>query len=94
VLVSGGCIVQGSSIREAVLFSNVRVRSCCTIAQAVILPECTIGRGSRLHRVVIDRGCTIPEGMVIGEDGEADARRFHRSPNGVVLVTKEMLERL
>ncbi|MBC5765868.1 glucose-1-phosphate adenylyltransferase [Ramlibacter albus] len=94
VLVSGGCIVQGSSIREAVLFSNVRVRSCCTIAQAVILPQCTIGRGARLHRVVVDRGCEIPEGMVIGEDAELDGKRFHRSPNGVVLVTKDMLDAL
>jgi len=94
VLVSGGCIVQGSSIREAVLFSNVRVRSSCTITQAVILPKCTIGRGCRLHRVVIDRGCEIPDGMVIGEDAQLDGERFHRTGNGVVLVTKEMLDRL
>lgn len=94
VLVSGGCIVEGSAIREAVLFSNVRVRACCTISQAVILPQCEIGRGCRLSRVVIDRGCRIPDGMVIGEDGELDARRFHRTPSGVVLVTQEMLARL
>lgn len=94
VLVSGGCIVEGSAIREAVLFSNVRVRACCTISQAVILPQCEIGRGCRLSRVVIDRGCRIPDGMVIGEDGELDARRFHRTPNGVVLITQEMLARL
>jgi glucose-1-phosphate adenylyltransferase len=29
---------------------------------------------------------------VIGEDAQEDGKRFHRSPNGVVLVTKEMLE--
>ncbi len=92
VLVSGGCIITGSAIREAVLFSNVRVHSCCTISQAVILPDCEIGRGARLRRVVVDRGCKIPEGMVIGEDEQEDARRFHRSEGGVVLVTKEMLE--
>ena len=94
VLVSGGCIVSGSAIREAVLFSSVRVHSCCTISQAVILPQCEIGRGSRLSRVVMDRGCNIPEGTVIGEDAEEDARRFYRSQGGVVLVTKEMLEKL
>jgi glucose-1-phosphate adenylyltransferase len=43
---------------------------------------------------VIDRGCTIPEGMVIGEDAELDAQRFYRTENGVVLVTCEMLEKL
>jgi glucose-1-phosphate adenylyltransferase len=94
VLISGGCIVIGSNIRRAVLFSNVRVDACCTITEAVVLPDTVIGRGSRLTRVVIDRGCQIPEGTVIGEDAEEDARRFHRSDGGIVLVTKEMLDRL
>jgi hypothetical protein len=43
---------------------------------------------------VIDRGCVIPEGMVIGENAVEDARRFYRSEEGIVLVTKEMLENL
>ncbi|UMX89588.1 hypothetical protein MJ579_26780 [Klebsiella pneumoniae] len=30
----------------------------------------------RLRRCVIDRACVIPEGMVIGENAEEDARRF------------------
>jgi len=94
VIASGGCIVSGSVIREAVLFSSVRVHSGCTITQAVIMPTTEIGRNCRLTRVVIDRGCRIPEGMVIGEDAELDARRFHRTGNGVVLVTCEMLDRL
>jgi glucose-1-phosphate adenylyltransferase len=92
VLVSGGCIVIGSNIRRSVLFSSVRVEACCTIHEAVIMPDTVIGRGARLSKVVIDRGCLIPEGMVIGEDAAEDARRFHRSPDGVVLVTREMLE--
>jgi glucose-1-phosphate adenylyltransferase len=54
----------------------------------------TVERGCRLNKVVIDRGCTLPEGMVIGEDPVADARRFERSEGGVVLVTREMLARL
>lgn len=94
VLISGGCTVMGSNIRHAVLFSNVRVESCCTLHEAVVMPDTVIGRGSRLKKVVIDRGCRIPEGTVIGEDAQEDARRFHRSESGVVLVTREMLERL
>jgi glucose-1-phosphate adenylyltransferase len=94
VLISGGCIVIGSNIRRSVLFSNVRVESCCTIHEAVIMPDTLIGSGSRLSKVVIDRGCVLPEGTVIGEDAAADAKRFHRSDTGVVLVTKEMLDKL
>ena len=45
-------------------------------------------------RVVIDRGCEIPEGFVVGEDAAVDGQRFHRSEKGVVLITREMLARL
>lgn len=93
-LISGGCIVVGSDITDTVLFSSVRVHSFCTLTQAVILPETVIGENCRLTKVVIDRGCTIPEGMIIGEDAEADGKRFYRTNSGVVLVTTEMLDRL
>jgi glucose-1-phosphate adenylyltransferase len=94
VLISGGCIVLGSNIRRAVLFSNVRVEACCTLHEAVIMPDTVIGRGCRLSKVVIDRGCVIPDGTVIGEDPHLDGQRFFRTEAGVVLVTREMLARL
>ena len=63
-------------------------------AQAVILPHCVIGRGARLSKVVVDRGVVIPDGLVVGEDPVLDAQRFRRTDNGVVLVTKSMIDRL
>ncbi len=93
-MVSGGCIVSGSVVSNSVLFSSVRIHSYCTIDQAVLLPEVTIGRNCRLSKIVVDRGCDLPEGLVIGEDAELDAARFERSENGVVLVTRDMLNRL
>jgi glucose-1-phosphate adenylyltransferase len=93
-LVSGGCIVSGSLVNNSVLFSKVRLHSFCTIDSAVILPSVTVGRSSRLRRCVIDRGCQIPEGTVIGEDRSKDEQRFYCSEGGVVLVTREMLAKL
>jgi len=93
-MVSGGCIVSGSNVSNSVLFSSVRVHSYCHIDQAVLLPDTTVGRGCRISKVVVDRGCTLPEGLVIGDDPELDARRFERTSNGVVLVTRNMLSRL
>ena len=93
-LVSGGCIVSGSLVRRSLLFSQVRVNSYCTLEQAVVLPECTIGRHSRLTKVVIDRGCQIPDGLVVGEDPEEDERRFQRTENGVTLICQDDLDRL
>ncbi|MGL5037838.1 MAG: glucose-1-phosphate adenylyltransferase, partial [Aeromonas sp.] len=91
---SGGTIVSGSFILSSVLFTNVRVDSFCTLDQAVIFPSVEIGAGCRLRRVVIDKGCKLPEGTVIGENADEDARRFYRSEQGIVLVTKDMLANL
>jgi glucose-1-phosphate adenylyltransferase len=90
-IVSGGCIVSGSHLANSVLFSSVRVHSFCNIDQAVILPGVTIQRNCRLSKVVIDRGCELPEGLVVGEDPQEDARRFERTEGGVVLITRQML---
>jgi glucose-1-phosphate adenylyltransferase len=92
-MVSGGCIISGTVFRS-VLFSSVRVHSWSSVSWAVLLPYVQVGRHARLNRVVVDRGCIIPDGMVIGEDAEEDARRFHRSDGGITLVTREMLDKL
>jgi glucose-1-phosphate adenylyltransferase len=91
--VSGGCIVSGTVFRS-LLFSSVRVHSFSHVNWSVILPGVQIGRGARITRAVIDRGCVIPDGMIIGEDAEQDEARFHRSPNGITLVTADMLAKL
>jgi len=90
-MVSGGCIISGSTVRHSVLFSNVEVNSFSTVEDCVVLPDVIIGRHCRLKKVVLDKGCEVPEGTVIGEDLEADAERYHVSSEGVVLVTPEML---
>ena len=92
-MVSGGCIVSGHVFRS-VLFSSVRVHSYSKVNWSVLLPGVQVGRGASLNRVVIDRGCSIPDGMVIGEDEALDAQRFHRSPNGITLVTAAMLAKI
>ena len=91
-VVSGGCIISGSTLRRSLCFSNVRVHYYGLIEEAVLLPDVEIKRHCRLRKVIIDRGCVIPEGMVIGYDHDEDRRRgFRVSPKGVVLVTREML---
>jgi len=70
------------------------VNSYSKLEYAVLLPSVTVGRHSRLTRVVIDRGCQIPEGLVVGEDADDDARRFERTDKGITLITREMLQAL
>ena len=90
-MVSGGCIVSGSTLKNSILFSNVRVHSFCEISEAVILPEVTIGRRAKLKRVIVDQGCRIPEGLVAGYDPEEDRKRFHVTEKGITLITPGML---
>ena len=93
-LISGGCIISGSLVRRSVLFSRIRMHSYSTVEECVLLPGVVIGRSCRLRKVIVDTGCVIPYHTIIGEDPVEDARRFLRSEQGVVLVTRDMLERL
>ena len=68
-------------------------RSYSSLNEAVVLPDCVIGRGARLSRVVIDRGVKIPAGLVVGEDALLDAERFRRTDNGMCLITQAMLDK-
>ena len=93
-LVSGACIVSGAAVKRSLLFTGCHVHSYARLDGAVVLPQVDIGRGARLTRVVVDRGVQIPEGLVVGEDADDDARRFRRTEAGITLVTQSMLDRL
>lgn len=93
-LVSGGCIISGGTVRNTLLFTNVRVHSYARIDGGVILPNADIGRGARLSRVIVEKGVRIPPGLVVGEDPGEDARRFARTDKGVCLITQPMIDRL
>jgi glucose-1-phosphate adenylyltransferase len=91
--VSGGCIISGA-LDRSLLFSICRVHSYATVNWSVLLPEVDVGRHARLTRCVVDHGCRIPAGLVVGEDPDEDARRFRRTASGITLITRQMLERL
>jgi len=93
-MVSGGCIVSGATVRRSLLFSSVQVESRSLVEDSVILPQVAIGERVVIKRAVIDRGCRIPDGSVIGVDPETDRRRFHVTEGGVTLVTPGMLGQL
>jgi len=93
-VVSGDCIISGSSLNRSLLFTGVRANSYSRLDGAVILPNVHIGRHAQLRNVVIDAGVVIPEGLVVGEDPEHDAKRFRRSEGGICLITQKMLDKL
>ena len=67
------------------------MESYSLIKDSVILPKVSVGRNCRITRAIIDKGCVIEDGTVIGENLEEDGKRFHVTPEGIVLVTPAML---
>jgi glucose-1-phosphate adenylyltransferase len=92
-LVSGGCIISGTEVRNSLLFTGVHSNSYASLFEVVALPYVVIERYARLRRVIVDRGVVIPRGLVVGEDPEEDARWFRVDEGGVTLVTQRMLDR-
>ena len=92
-MVSGGCIISGTEVRESLLFTRVHTNSYSQLVRAVVLPDVVVERHARLRNVVIDHGVVIPRGLVVGEDPEEDATWFHVTPGGVTLITEDMIAR-
>ena len=93
-IVSGGCIVSGSTVRRSILFTNVRIHNHCRIEDSVVLPGAEIGPHAVVRNAIIDKRCRIPEGMSIGVDLALDRKRFEVTEKGRVLVVPDMLEKV
>ena len=91
-IVAAGSLIAGS-VERSVLFPECEVGDGSTIEGSLVLPNAAIGRNCRLRNVVVDGGCEIPDGTVIGFDPRADAANYDVSPGGVVLVTATRVPR-
>lgn len=91
-IVSGGCTVAGR-VEDSLLSPGCRIRAGATVASSIVMPGVEIGRNCRIRKAIIDEGCAIPDGVVIGEDSASDSVTYKISPAGVAIVTAEGLER-
>ena len=76
------------------MFTGVHTHSFSTLKGVVAMPHSVFNRNTRLTNVIVDRGVVIPEGLVVGEDPELDAKRFRRTANGICLITRNMINKL
>lgn len=90
-MISAGCILSGAKVKRSVISSGCFLHSYTMIKDSVLLPRVEVGRNCRIQNAIIDKGCHIPEGTVIGEDPVEDAKRFYVDEKGLVLVTPKML---
>jgi glucose-1-phosphate adenylyltransferase len=92
-LISGGCVLSGSTVSNSLLFTGVYSHSFSSLDHVVALPYVTINRNASLTNVVIDRGVIIPSRLIVGEDPVEDAKWFRRTDNGVCLITQDMIDK-
>jgi glucose-1-phosphate adenylyltransferase len=90
-LVASGCIVSGATVRRSLLFSKARVGDGSVVEDSLLLPGAVVGRNVVLRRAIVDKHCVLPDGMKIGVYPSEDAARFTVTPQGITLVTPEML---
>ena len=87
-LIAGGSYVQGAHVYKSVLGYRSNIAAGSLISESILLGDVKIGAGCSIRRAIIDRHVEIAPGTVIGENPELDAKRFHISPEGIVVVAK------
>jgi len=92
-MISGGCIISGTEVRNSLLFTQVHTNSYAVLDNVVALPYVVVNRSARLRKAVIDKGVVIPEGLVVGEDPAEDAKWFRVTDKGTTLITQDMIDR-
>jgi glucose-1-phosphate adenylyltransferase len=90
-VIGGGCIISGATVRRTLLFSDVRVESHSLVEDCIVLANVQIGMNCVLKKCIIDKNCSLPDGLRIGLDASEDAKRFHVTASGITLVTRVML---
>ena len=83
-----GAIVSGGRVERSILSPEVRINSYSSVSDCVLMDGVEIGRYARLRRVIVDKYVKIPPGTVIGEDPEADRKRFTVDESGVTVIAK------
>ncbi len=86
-VVCPGAIVSGGSVNRSILSYDVRVNSWANVEDCILFSGVDVGREAKLRRTIVDKGASIPPGMEIGYDLDADRERgFTVTESGVVVV--------
>jgi glucose-1-phosphate adenylyltransferase len=88
-IVSAGCIVSGSCVRNSVLSPDVRVNSYSDVESSILFSHVNVGRHCRIRNAILDRDVHVPEGTTIGYDLEADRQRYFVTDSGITVVTRD-----
>jgi glucose-1-phosphate adenylyltransferase len=89
-LISEGCIISGGHVHRSILSPKVRVNSYSYVEGSILFENVIIGRHCKIRRAIVDKHVDIPPHTEIGYDLERDAKRFHVTESGIVVIPKGM----
>jgi glucose-1-phosphate adenylyltransferase len=87
-LISSGTVVFGGTVRNSILFPQVRVDENAVVEDSILFEGVHVGSDAHLKRCIVDKNVQIPPGERIGFDTTVDAARFTVSEYGVTVVPK------
>jgi len=87
-LLSGGCVVTQAELNNSVLSQNVRVEKGAQVFESVIFAGVTIGEGSKLKKVIIDKNVRVPPFTSLGYSAEEDKARGFKVSDGITVIPK------
>jgi glucose-1-phosphate adenylyltransferase len=87
-IVCDGCIISGGRVQNSVLSPNVRINSWASVKESILMENVEIGRYAKIKRAIIDKDVYIPPETLIGYNLNEDRKKFHVSPNGIVVIPK------
>ncbi|MBI5719505.1 MAG: glucose-1-phosphate adenylyltransferase [Burkholderiales bacterium] len=90
-LMGSGCTIGAAEVRRSLVSADVRIADGARVEESVLLPDVDVRAGVVLKRVIVDKHCKLPTGLIAGIDTERDRLRFHVTDRGITLITPEML---
>jgi glucose-1-phosphate adenylyltransferase len=85
-VIGAGAIVNGARVRNSVIRREVFLDPDVELDECIVMDYAHVRRGARLRRVIVDRHNVIEAGARIGYDPQEDARRYHVTAGGIVVV--------
>lgn len=85
-IIADGVINSGGSVQHSVVSMNVRINDGATVVDSILFDDVEVGESSQLVNCIIDKHVKIPPFTQIGLNRLEDAKRFHVSEKGIVVV--------
>jgi len=85
-IIADGVVNIGGSVQHSIISPAVRIEDGATVMDSILFNHVIIGEGCQIKNCIIDKHVHIPAHTEIGYNSVEDAKRFHISNNGVVVI--------